>query len=346
VSVQATVAGAGRDTTVDPLLRVADLAIEFPSPDGPSRVVEGVSLDIGRGETLGLVGESGSGKTLTAKAIMGLVPAPGRVTSGTITLAGQPLPPAGAGQWNAIRGKRIGMVFQDHMSSLDPTMTVGRHFREVLGRHEGLRGAAARARAEALLAAVGIPHPRERLRAYPHELSGGMGQRVMIALAISCGPDVLIADEPTTALDVTIQAQVLDLLAELSASSGMAVLLITHDMGVAAELCDRVAVMYAGEIVEVGELATVYEDAQMPYTRALLASLPQTHVDDGQRLLPTIPGAPPDRRPDTACAFAPRCAHAREVCEAVAPALLSRPGPAAHLARCHGTEEGGWITVG
>jgi oligopeptide/dipeptide ABC transporter ATP-binding protein len=302
------------------LLRVESLSIGFAAP-----VVRDVSFAIGAGETLALVGESGCGKSLTSLAVIGLLPRGARV-AGRIALGGQAdLLALPAEARRALCGKRIGMIFQEPMTSLNPMHEVGAQIAEALVTHGLLPRRAARARAVELLAEMGIPDPVRRARALPHELSGGMRQRVMIAMAIACGPQLLIADEPTTALDVTVQAQILDLLRGLSAR-GMATLFVTHDLAVVAEIADRVAVMYSGRIVEAGTVADVLQAPAHPYTRALMRSRPGGHA--ARRVLPAIPGAVPEAGARLrGCAFHPRCAaFAPGLCDATDPPLVTQGG--------------------
>ena len=313
------------------LVEIADLSVEFPSGGGTLRAVSHVSLKLEPGEILGIVGESGSGKSVSMLALMGLVPFPGRVTAERLTFAGHDLRHLTARERRRIVGKDMAMVFQEPMSSLNPCFTIAFQLGEALRIHEGLGRPARRRRIIELLDKVGIPAPESRLRAFPHQLSGGMNQRVMIAMAIACNPRLLIADEPTTALDVTIQAQILDLLLSLQRERGMALVLITHNMGVVAETAHRVAVMYAGEIVEEQPAATLFARPQHPYTAALLAALPERSA--GHRRLPTIPGVVPGAfdRP-SGCLFHPRCPFADARCRSEAPALRSIEGA---LVRCH-----------
>ncbi|AJE46878.1 ABC transporter ATP-binding protein [Celeribacter indicus] len=298
-----------------PILELRDLCVEFDTMAGLVQGLRGVSLSLMPGETLALVGESGSGKSVTAQAIMGLIGLPGRIASGDILWKGQSLLTAeGRRTAQRLRGKSLSMVFQDPMTSLNPLMTIGAHLVEVLRRHMKLSKAAAFARGVELLDAVGITEPRRRMGQYPHEFSGGMRQRVMIALAIACEPELLIADEPTTALDVTIQAQVLDLLADLQTSMGLSILLITHDLGIVAGLCEKVAVMYAGSIVEAGTARTVFGQAEHPYTQGLIRSTPR--LDDRRERLVAIDGAPPSLLdPPKGCAFQSRCPVASRKCD-------------------------------
>jgi peptide/nickel transport system ATP-binding protein/oligopeptide transport system ATP-binding protein len=300
----------------EPLLSVRDLRAWFFTDQGVARAVDGVSFDLAAGETLGIVGESGCGKTVTSLAILGLLPdPPARLMEGSsVRLGGQELVGAGEKRMRAIRGNEVSMVFQEPMSSLNPVYPVGDQIAETLRLHRGLDRKAARAEAVRLLDEVGIPEPGRRVDEYPHQLSGGMRQRVMIAMAIACAPKLLIADEPTTALDVTIQAQILELLAELRRAHGMAVVLITHDLGVVAEVCDRVVVMYAGQIVESGTVEDIFVRPAHPYTRGLLGSLPSVGTP-GHRLA-SIPGTVPSplHWPE-GCRFRARCPAAGDGCE-------------------------------
>ena len=319
------------DTRPDPILVVDDLHVTFGTR-GTQRVhaVDGVTLDVHAGETVGIVGESGSGKSVTSLAVLGLLPRRGVEVTGSIRLDGRELIGADEKELQSIRGRRVAMVFQDPMSSLNPVLTIGRQLTEVLLRHKVCGKKEAPQRAADLLRRVGIPEPTERLPNYPHQLSGGMRQRVMIAMALACEPAVLIADEPTTALDVTIQAQVLELLTELVAGSGTALVLITHDLGVVAGLCDRVHVMYSGRIVESGERHDLFARPQHHYTRGLLASVPRLDLVGGK--LHPIPGSPRDVIAwSDGCAFAPRCGAVSEACLGEAPAL-SQAGKC--LVRC------------
>jgi oligopeptide transport system ATP-binding protein len=326
----------------DLLLEVTDLHTSFHTSEGVVRAVDGVSFVVRRGEVLGLVGESGCGKSVTAHSVMGLLPVPPATVDGRITFLGRSLLELSDAQMRTIRGREIAMIFQDPMTSLNPVLTIGRQITEALRQHLGLSRHAARDRAAELLDLVGIPSARERLDDYQHQFSGGMRQRVMIAMALSCDPKLLIADEPTTALDVTIQAQILDLIRRLREQLGMAVILITHDLGVAAGTCDRINVMYAGRIVESGPVDDLFERPEMPYTRGLLASMPRLDHEIGS-LLHTIEGAPPELiSVADRCRFAPRCAYAAPICLEHEPPLTERTS-AAHLARCWGTEPGGWI---
>jgi oligopeptide transport system ATP-binding protein len=297
------------------LLEVKDLQISFSTYAGEVQAVRGVSFDLRRGETLAIVGESGSGKSVTAKSIMRLNPeANTMIKGGEILFEGQDILKLPEKRMQDIRGPKIAMVFQDPMTSLDPTMRVGRQITESLKEHLGLSTQRAKERAIELLTLVGIPHPEDRSRQYPHQFSGGMRQRVVIAIALACDPQILIADEPTTALDVTIQAQILELLRELQEQLGMSVILITHDLGVVAHTAHRVAVMYGGKIVETGTLREIFYNPQMPYTWGLLSSIPLPTADRSQELIP-IPGSPPDMHdPPKGCPFTPRCPYAMRIC--------------------------------
>jgi peptide/nickel transport system ATP-binding protein len=285
------------------------------------RVLHGIDLAVGRGEALGLVGESGSGKSVTWLAALGLLPAKAKV-SGSACLQGQELIGAAPAALDKVRGGRIAMIFQDPASSLNPVVTVGRQIGEALALHRGMSGAGVRAEARRLLDLVGIPDAANRLNAYPHQFSGGQNQRVMIAMALAGEPELLIADEPTTALDVTIQAQILDLIKLIRREMNMALVLISHDLGVIADTCDEVAVMYAGRIVEKAPAAQLFERPAHPYTRGLLSSLP--HLAGTRQRLVSIPGVVPDPKSLAAgCAFAPRCLHAADACQREVPGLAA-----------------------
>ncbi len=320
-----------------PLLEVRDLRTWFDTDEGTARAVDGVSFAIGRGETLALVGESGCGKSVTALSLLGLVPSPpGRILPGSsVRLAGEELLEASEARMRRVRGGEVGMVFQEPMTSLNPVFRVGDQVAEALRRHRGLRGRALRAEVVRLLDRVGILDAERRARAWPHELSGGMRQRVVIAMAISCRPSLLIADEPTTALDVTIQAQILALLAELRDEFGMALLLISHDLGVVSRVADRVAVMYAGRIVETAPADELFRRPAHPYAEGLMLAVPD--VEAPRRRLAVIPGAvPPATAWPSGCRFRPRCPYAWERC-LEEPALLDESGGRA--ARCWLVEE-------
>jgi oligopeptide/dipeptide ABC transporter ATP-binding protein len=317
-----------------PLLAVRDLRVALAGGRSGT-IIDGLSFELAPGEVLGIVGESGCGKTMTARAIIGLNRFDGRFRiTGEMLYKGRDLLRLDERGMRAVRGREIAMIFQDPMTSLNPLQRIGRQIGEMLAAHSDLSGSAIRERAVALLRQVRMPHPEQRVDEYPHQLSGGMRQRAMIALALACGPSLLIADEPTTALDVTTQMQILDLIASLQAESGMAVILITHDLGVVAEIADRVLVMYAGQCVEAGPARALFRDPQHPYTAGLLAAIPAANRAKVARL-PAIKGAPPPlagARPP-GCAFRPRCAAAFEQCREM-PELAVRCGEAGHLDRC------------
>jgi peptide/nickel transport system ATP-binding protein len=314
-----------------PLLSVEGLETQFATSQGVLRAVDGISFAIERGEVLGLVGESGCGKSVTSLSIMRLVPPPGRVVGGRVLLEGEDLLAKDAEAMRQVRGARIAMVFQEPMTSLNPVFSIGDQIAAAVLAHAGVSRQQAWTRTVEMLELVQIPAALERARAFPHQLSGGLRQRAMIAMALAAGPALLIADEPTTALDVTIQAQILDLLRRLQAERGMAVLLITHDLGVVAELCHRVAVIYAGRIVEMAPVGRLFARPLHPYTRGLLRCLP--HPSRFGQPLTSIEGVPPDlRRPDAGCRFAARCAYAVADCRRAVPALEERePG---HFVAC------------
>ncbi|WP_413854898.1 ABC transporter ATP-binding protein [Albidovulum sp.] len=324
------------------LLEVTSLRTEFATRAGLVRAVDGVSLQVRRGECLGVVGESGSGKSVTFASVMGLVRSPGKVVAGTIFFDGRDLRQLSPEEMRAIRGRDIAMTMQDALTALNPALSVGEQMAEVMVAHDetlpagrAARRAAIRERSVEMLGLVGIPSPDTRLRQYPHEFSGGMRQRIMIAIALTCRPKLLIADEPTTALDVTIQAQVLELISDIRARLGMAVVLITHDLGVVAEHCDRVMVMYAGQVVEEGPTSAVIGQPRHPYTRGLLASIPRPALR-GHRIepimgqVPDLVGLPPQ------CRFHSRCPLARPECLVEVPMLPAGPG---RQARCLRLEE-------
>ncbi len=317
------------------LLSVVDLSTAFDTEDGEVIVVDRVSFEIDAGETLGLVGESGCGKSVTALSIMGLLPKPaGRIVGGTVGFRGESLSDVPMARLRRIRGNRIAMVFQEPMTALNPVQRVGRQLAEAYALHAPSASATAvQRRALELLEQVGIPAPERRMAEYPHQLSGGMRQRVMIAMALASRPEVLIADEPTTALDVTIQAQILELLRDLQRETGMAILFITHDLGVIAELCSRVVVMYAGRIAEQATAAALFANPRHPYTQGLLSSIPRLE-DEPKTSLSTIPGTVPGIGDLPAgCRFANRCPHVQDVCRQLAPAL--EEAATGHGVACH-----------
>ena len=315
------------------LLEVEDLSVTFTRRGRRDvHAVDGVSFAVDSGETLGIVGESGSGKSVTSLAIMGLLPKRGADIAGSVRFEDRSLLGMKQNDLRDLRGRELAMIFQDPLSSLNPVVPIGRQVTEVLVRHRKLSGADSRREAARLLDVVGIPDPERRLKEYPHQLSGGMRQRALIAMAVACQPKLLIADEPTTALDVTIQAQILELLRELVREQGTALVLITHDLGVVAGLCDRVNVMYSGRIVEQADRRTLFVEPRHPYTTGLLASIPRLDSLEGAPLHP-IPGSPTDTLPwASACAFAPRCPRKLEVCTTVSPVLES---DGRRALRCH-----------
>jgi len=314
-----------------PLLEIENLSVEFPSRQGVMQAVDGVTLSLDSGDVLGIVGESGSGKSVTMMALMGLVAYPGRVSAERLRFDGHDLLALSPRERSRLTGRDLAMIFQDPTTSLNPCFSVGFQLAETLQIHLRMDAKAARRRSIELLEQVGIPAPESRLKAYPHQLSGGMNQRVMIAMAIACNPKLLIADEPTTALDVTIQAQILDLLRSLQRERDMALVLITHNMGVVSEMAQRVAVMYAGQIMEEQPAQALFQRPHHPYTEALMAAMPER--SDGSTRLATIPGMVPGLhdRPD-GCLFAPRCAHAAADCRSQRPALASQSQA---TVRCH-----------
>jgi oligopeptide/dipeptide ABC transporter ATP-binding protein len=316
-----------------PILRIEDLRVWFGTRTGDVRAVDGVDLDIRPGEVLGLVGESGSGKSVTARSIMRLVPTPpGKLVSGRILYHGEDLTTLPERQMQELRGGRISMIFQDPMTFLNPLFTAGDQVAEAIQQHQRLDRAAARDEVLRLFRQVGIPSPEARYGAYPHQLSGGLRQRVMIAMALSSRPELLIADEPTTALDVTIQAQILSLLATLQEEYGMSILLITHDLGVVAEMCDRVAVMYAGRVVEQAPIDVLFDRPEHPYTLGLMNAMPRPDLD-GVAPLP-IEGSPPDMaHPPSGCRFHPRCPYREARCLDEEPAM--RQLAFEHQSACH-----------
>jgi peptide/nickel transport system ATP-binding protein len=318
----------------EPLLSVKDLKVSFATEEGVVQAVDGVTFDLAAGEVLAVVGESGSGKSVTAMTLMGLTRSPNARFEGTATYKGTELIAASEDDLRRVRGAEIAMIFQDPMTSLNPVQRIGKQIIEQIQEHEGLPDQQARERTVELLERVGIPRARERVDNYPHEFSGGMRQRVMIALALSCNPAVLIADEPTTALDVTIQAQILQRMRDLRAETGAAVILVTHDLGVVADIADRIAVMYAGRIVEEGTLDQIFYDPQHPYTWGLLGSITRVDKPRPERL-PAIAGLPPSlaNRPE-GCHFRPRCPHEFAECTNVPPLEGGVPGTPEHLDRC------------
>jgi oligopeptide/dipeptide ABC transporter ATP-binding protein len=308
-----------------PLLEVDHLEVQFFTRRGVVQAVRGVSLTIEKGETLGVVGESGSGKSVMAQTLLGLTELPGRITGGDVRWKGQSLVHDAESTLTRVRGREIAMIFQDPMTSLNPLLSVGQQIIEVLRRHLGMNRQQARARAIELLDLVGIANPSARVDQYPHEMSGGMRQRVLIAMALSCEPELLVADEPTTALDVTIQAQILELVADLQQRLGLAVMLITHDLGVVAGLCDRVAVMYSGKLVELASADELFANPAHPYAAGLLRSTPR--LDLVTERLVSIDGAPPDLvAPPPGCPFAARCSLATDECVAEMPGLHTLDG--------------------
>jgi peptide/nickel transport system ATP-binding protein len=314
-----------------PLLELRRLAVSFATDDGTVHAVDGIDLALARGRTLGLVGESGCGKSVTSLAIMGLLPPENSKVKGEVRFEGRDLLTLDAATIRDLRGARLAMIFQEPMTSLNPAYTVGDQIVEAIQQHQRLSAADARARAIEMLRIVRIPSPERRVDDYPHKLSGGMRQRAMIAMALACGPDLLIADEPTTALDVTIQAQILDLMRGLRRDTGTAIILITHDLGVVAEMADDVAVMYAGQIVERAPVRDLFARPEHPYTVGLLGSIPR--LDEKRERLPSIEGRVPDMtQPPAGCRFAARCPFVEDACRAEPPALVEvAPG---HLSRC------------
>ena len=330
---------SGSDTMA--LLSVENLQTHFGTPDGVVRSVEGLSFHVDAGETVAIVGESGCGKSVTSMSILRLVPTPPGKIAGRIMFEGRDLLELSEVEMRAIRGKEISMIFQEPMTSLNPVLTIGRQIGESLRLHEGLSAKDAEQRAVEILTLVGIPAPQRRVKEYPHQLSGGMRQRVMIAIALACNPKLLIADEPTTALDVTIQAQILDLMRDLKTRLGSAIVLITHDLGVVAEMAQRVVVMYAGRKVEEGSVEEIFAHPLHPYTRGLLGAVPILGTSlqtTGRSKLTEIPGQVPSLRSKiVGCAFAGRCAMAIDACRTIAPAVeQKRPG---HFAACHLAEK-------
>jgi peptide/nickel transport system ATP-binding protein len=318
------------------LLEVENLQTHFRTPDGINRAVDGVTFHVNAGETVAIVGESGCGKSVTSMSILRLIPEPPGKIAGAIRFQGRDLLTLSDREMRAIRGNEISMIFQEPMTSLNPVLTVGRQIGETLRLHQGLSARQAEEKAVEMLTLVGIPEPRRRVREYPHQLSGGMRQRVMIAIALACNPKLLIADEPTTALDVTIQAQILELMRDLKRRVGAAIVLITHDLGVVAEVAERVIVMYAGRKVEEAAVGPLFNHPKHPYTQGLLGSMPKLgsslHGDEGR--LAEIPGLVPSlKQKIPGCVFAGRCPQVTDLCRKVAPALEEKaPG---HVAACH-----------
>ncbi len=331
-------ATATRPRAEGPLLQVEDLTTHFVTPVGKARAVDGVSLTLDRGRTLGVVGESGSGKTILARSIMRLFPAGEIETGGTVTFDGKDISGRSSAEMRDLWGTEMAMVFQDPMTSLNPVMKVGRQITESLRYHLDMGKGGAEETAVALFRSVGTPEPTKRIKEYPHQLSGGMRQRVTIAIALACGPQLVFADEPTTALDVTVQAQILDLLADQQRERHMAMILVTHDLGVVANRADDIAVMYAGQIVEQAPAETLFAEMRMPYTEALIKSIPRLDQPSHTRLL-AIGGRPPDlTNPPPGCRFAPRCPYAQPKCTTEMPPLIEAETPG-HLYRC-------WYSVG
>ncbi|WHZ05288.1 ABC transporter ATP-binding protein [Neobacillus sp. YX16] len=308
---------------MEKILQVKDLQVSFSTYGGEVQAVRGVSFDLHKGETLAIVGESGCGKSVTSQSIMRLIPEPpGRIAGGEILFNNMDLIQLKEPELRKIRGANISMIFQDPMTALNPTLTIGEQIMEGIMEHEKISRAEAKKAAVEMLQLVGIPSPEARLKQYPHQFSGGMRQRIVIAMALVCSPDVLIADEPTTALDVTIQAQILELFRDIQKKTGVSIILITHDLGVVAQVADRVAVMYAGKIVEIGSRREIFYRPQHPYTIGLLQSVPRLDIEKAE-LVP-IPGTPPDLfSPPAGCAFAARCKYSMEVCERVYPVQSS-----------------------
>ncbi|EHL12113.1 hypothetical protein HMPREF9624_00420 [Oribacterium asaccharolyticum ACB7] len=314
------------------LVNIQEERLSFFTPAGEVKALNNVSIQMKEGEVLGIVGESGSGKSVTAYSIMGLTAQNGKIVGGTVDFNGHAIQNMTEKELRKIRGNEVSIIFQDPMTSLNPVWTIGNQIAEAVSLHTDKKGKAARDRAKELLELVGINEPEKRLKQYPHELSGGMRQRVMIAIALACEPKLLIADEPTTALDVTIQAQILELMQELRKKLGMGIIMITHDLGVVASMCDYIAVMYAGEIVEYGTTDDIFYNPKHEYTKGLLRSIPKFHEKDYSRLVP-IDGQPVDLlNPPKGCGFAPRCASCMKICLEVKPEKNYYGG--VHYARC------------
>jgi peptide/nickel transport system ATP-binding protein len=315
----------------EPVLSVRDLRVEFITRRGALKAIDGISFDIGRGEVLGVVGESGAGKSVTGSAVIGLIDPPGRIAGGEIRLSGRRIDNLPPEEMRKVRGKRIGMIFQDPLTSLNPLYRVGEQLVETIRTHTNLSSSAARQRAVDLLAEVGIPAPERRIDGYPHEFSGGMRQRVVIALALCAEPELIIADEPTTALDVSVQAQIISLLKRLGREHGTAIMLVTHDMGVIAETADRVAVMYAGRIAEIGPVREVVQSPLHPYARGLMGAIPSL-ASEADRLV-QIPGAMPRLSAiPPGCPFNPRCPYVFDRCRVERPEAIQRD---VHRVACH-----------
>lgn len=304
------------------ILEVTNLHTSFFTHMGEVQAVRGISFDVEKGDILGIVGESGSGKSVTSLSIMGLIDSPGRIKEGSIIFDGKDVTQFTHKEFSNIRGNDISMIFQDPMTSLNPVFRVGNQIKEIIRTHTDLSKEEVNQRAIELLKLVNIPEPETRIRQYPHQFSGGMRQRAMIAMALSCNPKLLIADEPTTALDVTIQAQILELLKELKEKKDLSIILITHDLGVIAEICNRVIVMYGGLVMEEGSVLDIFEKPEHPYTKGLHQSVPKNVTGEKKRLIP-IDGTPPDLlEPPAGCPFYPRCKHAMEVCKSERPPLF------------------------
>lgn len=306
----------------DNVLEVRNLQTSFSTDQGEVRAVDGVSFDVPKGKTIGIVGESGSGKSITSLSILRLLAGNGKIKGGEVRFKGEDLVKVSEDRMRKLRGNEISMIFQEPMTSLNPVYTVGQQISESLIHHQGMNKKQAMVRSVELLKLVGIPSPEKRVKAYPFELSGGMRQRVMIAMSLACDPEILIADEPTTALDVTIQAQILELIKELQDRLGMSVIFITHDLGVVAETCDYVAVMYAGQVVEYSDIRTLFKMPKHPYSIGLLNSLPRHDIDQG-RLVPIKGNVPSPHEMPTGCRFAPRCPAATDLCRSKMPELMT-----------------------
>ena len=321
----------------NPLLQVEDLKTYFYTASGVAKAVDGVNFSLDYGKTLGIVGESGCGKSVTSSSIMRLLPRNGKIVGGKILFEGRDLAQLKQKDMLSIRGNEISMIFQDPMTSLDPVFTIGSQILEVINAHQSLSKEEARKYALEVLHLVGIPEPERRMKSYPHEFSGGMRQRVMIAMAIVCKPKLIIADEPTTALDVTVQAQVLGLMQDLQKRTNTSIILVTHNLGVVWKMCDKVMVMYAGKTVEYADVKTLYQDAQHPYTWGLLRSMPKI-TDDPSVPLASIPGTPPDLKlTGGSCNFYNRCKYCQEICKTKCPEM--REASPGHLVACHFTAE-------